>query len=713
MDAPDFGDVHVEGDDAQNLVGNIIGGDVIGSLKQYVNREPSMVLSSAWIEDAVASYVPVANHDLVVGTLERTRAVALAGPDGCGRTVTGLAAVRQLAPGLPIRRFSVGRDDVEGIAGDRPCAYLLRAGDEDPERVHRCVELVRDAKGFLLLAGEPDELPPFVGDQLGVVALAPPSALAVYQRRLMRRGLGSSGLPGWPAAALLLRGATPAEGRRLADIAEAVHRRGGAADEIEQAYRNWTDRLDRWFREHEEPQDRALLIAAAAIAPADEVSVYTAARSLARHLDVRVNGAGLAWRPVRGLAALLGAEKRDRVLEFGPYGFAEAVVPFVLDEYPLTHVDLFSWLAELPTSDITLPRTLRRKLAELLADLAAEHGRDEAITDTAARWAGRGEAELAFVLLSRTCLHPHVGGRVRRALYDWSRTPSLSPQLKETVARTCAVLGEALPSVALTRLKHLATFGDASIRRIAVEVAADLAEREPVLVLHAALDWCGGDGRRRAAGVDLFLALALRTDGYGAPALITSEHTDLTRVAVVWGIALEQPSPAFFAAVALWLDAAVRWPQLGAAVVGTLLSAATAGRPGDALFLLLAERVGPRGAPIVLEHATPGLLADLWAVALARWIEESGTTFPIVAGVWFGAAARRPEVRAVLVDILAGATRNRVIAADALVELVTSWAGAERSRRDVREEFLLRLLEPPWRRLVLKVWIRVRSVLER
>ncbi|WP_026341411.1 hypothetical protein [Actinomadura atramentaria] len=691
MDGPWVGDVRVEAEGSQSVVGNFIDSTVVQNLKQYVLRKPSMVLSNEAIEDGLASYVPTANHDVIVAALADRRAVALAGPDGSGRTLAGIAAMRQLVPGLRVRRFETEGEDVETIP-DEPWGYLLRAADEDPGRVGRFLEVIEERKGYLVLVGGEDEQRPFA-DVLPPLAVEPPPALEVYRRRLLRHALGGTGWPEWPAAARLLATAPPAEGRRLADVVEAVHRSGGDAGEVEQAYSSWTDRLDMWFRENPDPQDRALLIVAAALAPADETSVYTAARSLARHLDVRPPGGGLAWRPAKGLAALLDMEKRDGELEFTRYGFAESVIPHVLDEYPLTHSDLFSWLAELPTIDVTLPKRLRQRLAGVFADLAADHGHVEAVLDAMPRWVGAGGSDLAFVALSRICVHPRAGGRVRGRMYDWSRDEQASDQFRAVLAETCGVLGEALPTVALTRLKHLAAFGGAEVRRIVAGVALGIAEKEPETVLNAALDWCGSGwsaapqaARRRAVGARLFLELAGRADERGVPVPLSRRHAPPRRLARGWRAALTEweanRDPLFFDVVNAWLDAAVLVPALAEDVVAPMLAVEGGdprhARAETALFLTVARRMDARGAPVALLGGTAdrARLAARWRAA-ADAMDDDVPVLP-VADSWTAAAAAVPDSGALIVDVLLTAAESAGTAAG--VRLFLAVAGRADAR---------------------------------
>ena len=112
MPAEQFGPVDIDGAGTQNAIGNTVGHDLVLQMTSYVRSRPAMYLGVREIDERVAAYVPARNHDLVVKTLAEDRAVALAGPDGCGREITAIAAIRQLSPAAgrgPPRLAALGR----------------------------------------------------------------------------------------------------------------------------------------------------------------------------------------------------------------------------------------------------------------------------------------------------------------------------------------------------------------------------------------------------------------------------------------------------------------------------------------------------------------------------------------------------------------------------------------------------------------------------
>lgn len=741
-------DVTIEGDDSQNAFGNMVSRDLIMNQLNFVRGRPSMVLSDGEIADRVAEYVPAVNHDEIVESLRRDRVVALAGPPGSGVATTAIAALRQLHPHVPIQLFSAGEDDVEEIGATEARGYLIRAGDEEESRLRACLEAVLLHQGFLLVVGTEAEHRPFT-DFLHITRVQPPPAVAVYRRRLIRCDLGDTHWPGWPRATELLKDASPNDGRRLADLVLAVRRNGGDVLEVERAYQGWAEDLHAWFNDHPELRDQTLMVAAATITPADETSVYGAALSLARQLEIDAEGGGLAWRPSTGLKELLGADFHDGKIVFRRQGYASSVLRHVWENYPLARLDLLTWLSKLPTDDVvTLEPTLSIKIVEAFADLAAEHGSAEKIVQTAERWAGdeHWAADLAYTALARTCLHPLVGGRVRRRLYEWSRERHAAQTLKLTVVRVCEVLGQTHVSIALTRLKHLATYGNAQVQDEVFDVACELGERHPDVVFGAALEWCYSSSKirdrdainRLQVGVRLLLARVLADD---PPNLSTAAEIIQPAVRSVMEV-LEHLATRDNEQIHLLLLTAARMlaERHRAVVLGAALAwadNATIGRlnvapapkeellvkkMGTELFLAMAVEKDSQGLAITLTGAAaldPRASLPAWRVALTAVsdpADEYGTQggyedFEDAVRLWLDTAVARPDLRQGIVTVLAAAADHEPTRRLEMVELVRSWAGTHAERRPIKEGILVRLLLPEWQRLLLMVFVWLRTMI--
>jgi hypothetical protein len=621
---PSVENVDIDGDDTMNAVGNQVSGDLVQKQIRFVRGKPSWYLGAEEITDRLASYVPTLNHDVIEKTLEANHAILLIGPAGCGRQTTAIAAIAHLRPGIRIRWFSLDQEDAEEIDVKGPCGYLVRAADGGLERLGRCVDAVRATGGYLVVIGhdEADELQ--ITPRLPCMRVEHPHPVQVYRRRLAQRP-GLTHWSGWEKAAALLEGALPSDARRLADLVEQADRRGGDVaeqrEEVANEYRGWTDELRDWFADYREAHQRALLVAAAALAPAaEETDVYSAASSLARRLKVTMNGGGLVWCPVTGVREMLRADPAEGPIVFRRHGYAASALRHALADYPLARSDVITWLAGLPT-DTSLTHRSPERLAETFADLAADHGLADHITEAAERWGEEKHADLAFIALSRTCLHPLVGGRVRRALYYWSRTQGLPQTLKLAIARACEPLGLTYPSIALTRLKHLATYGNPQVRKEVVEAALSLADAGSAHeVIKAALGWCvessperlsvAARRRRIHAGAMLFLELARRRSPSGFPTLLHGEGAVDPSVCVpAWRAVLHtadaRRGTALEETVRQWLDAALLDPRLRGRITSAFVDAA---RPREATF----------GGTAVLDPVGAGTTAAEFMIELVR-----------------------------------------------------------------------------------------------
>lgn len=624
MTAQTFEDIDVSGDGSQTLIGTEVNGDVVQQVLNFVRGQPALYLSPDEVGDRVRCHVPARNHDLVVKALETERSVLLAGPAGCGRETTAIAAFRELVPGIPVRRLSIDAEDSEEIRANGACGYLVRAADEEPDRLRACLDAAAAAGGYVAVIGDERERRR-LGLRLACIDVEPPSAFAVYRRRLAVRGLHD--WASWEEARSLLAGVRPGDARRLADIVEEIHRTGGDAGDAVRAYGRWTEELREWFRTNPAPQDRALLVSAATLEPATEIDVYGAALALARRLRIEVNGSGLAWFPATGVRGLLRADGERGRIVFRRPDFARSVLRHVWEDYPLVRPDLLAWLTELVLDPATSDEP-RNTIAEIFADLTAEHDLPGKLVDAARSWAEAGQADAAYIALARTCLHARIGGRIRTQLYEWSRNTYLSQTLKLAIARVCEPLGQTHPSIALTRLKHLATRGNPQVRSQVVRAALGLAHSGHAGRVRAAvIDWCGGGPReslspaqrrrRTRTGAEIFLALAAEAGAHGLPALLY--EVDAETCVPAWRAAMEAvPALGWEEAAVFWLDAALARPEVRDGIVRMFVGAA---RPApEAMIALVRGWAAGDGARRGIRDAIVLGLSRPWWLWLVRWL---------------------------------------------------------------------------------------------
>ncbi|MER7133309.1 hypothetical protein [Streptosporangium saharense] len=708
-------DVTINGDGSQNVFGNTVARDLILNQLTIVRGRPTMVLSEDEIVERVKVYIPASNHGRIVEILAADHVIALAGPQGAGVVTTAIAALRRLHPALRVRLFSTGEDDVEQAAtATTPCGYLIRARDEEPPRLRSFLEAVRASGGFAVVVGTAAEQR-HLTEFLTAITVEPPPAATVYRSHLARRGLFDSPWQGWSGATRLLRGASPGDAARLAKIVDEVSRRGGDEHEVERAYLGWAEELRKWFGSHPGLLDQTLMIAAATIAPADETQVYGAASSLARRLEITLAGGGLAWTPTTGLSELLDAERDEDQIVFRRYGYAESVLPHVFVEYPLARMELLSWLAQLPTDTVlALGNTLGHRLVRSFADLAAKYNKPEKITQMARTWGTGPAADLAYIALTQTCLDPLVGGRVRSKLYEWSRERQAPQSLKLTVAQVCEVLGQTHLSIAMTRLKHLATHGDEQVRREVLDVARSLADLDPMAVFSTALKWAAstaqGSGTDMVGRLDVAMRLLLDL-------LPAFGGTELRRVLETVDHLVTNGAPQLRTCLLDWTrELATGYPVhvliLALSLTRNTGVSATKQRTsfGTDLFLSLTVSLDFEEHASVLEMSGPvdPMSCTLaWRTAFAGVREFSH--FGEALNVWLDTAAAREDLRPALVSALTTAARPSLAARQLLTDRVRAWAAGGRGRRTVKEEILTRVLLPEWHRWFLVAWVRLRT----
>jgi hypothetical protein len=709
-------DVTVNGDDTQNVIGSTVAGDVIRQQIKIVRARPAMFLSEEEASMRAAVHVKVLNHETIVSTLTRENSVALCGPRGSGRLTTAIVALREARPGLTLRWFSCDHDDLEEVSLDaEPRGYLLRARDENRSQLRSFLETVRRARGLAIIIGTPDEVRD-VADYLTKIEIEPPFAEHVFTRHL---GVFPLAEPDRERALDLLKGATPASAAWLAQLV-IEHYPCGGMDEVEQTHGKWKVQLRHWFEDHDALLDKTLLIAAAAVAPADETQVYGAAYSLARKLDIKPEGGGLAWTRTTRLDAVLEAQRHGGIIDFGKRDYDRAVLHYVCAEHPLARTELLDWLSELPDHKaLAFECALGDRLAETFSEVAAEYGRHEKITQTAREWAVRDRPELAFIALAHTCLHPQVGSPVRSKLYEWATSGQTPQTLKLTIAGVCQVLGQTHLSIALTRLQHLAARGNPQVRAEVVRICLELAELNTPTVLMTALSWARkGVGKSYPEAyrrLDVASALARELLPRCGPReldeafnvlrhLVVNGDTRLREPLLTWGRKLSHISPE---RVLKFAFDETTTPDDGLpGSRGRLLF-------GTELFLSLVasrdeqtsvSRMATRPAFPVEACPSP------WRIALT--FPERIPQLNDALSCWLDTAVACDDLRPRLAEALVFAAGRDSVRRQRLVLLVRAWAENDpRGRRPVKEAVLVGVLMPFWRRWLLSGWVTARDAL--
>jgi len=643
-------DIAIDGDDGRNVIGGKVGDELLVQQIRIVRGRPEMVLSEDEIRGRTKTYVPVGDHEAIRKTLELYRFVALAGPAGTGVETTAVAVLGQLLPAARIHRFSTEQDDVEEMVhlgmGD---GYIVRARDAEPSQLRSFLCAVRASRGLAVIIGTAAEQRRFAGFP-PPIAVEPPPAEAVYRSHLLHRRVHPRWLD-WPRGGGLLKDASPGDASRLAGLVDEIGPKNGE-QEVEQAYRSRAEHLHAWFE----------------------------------------------------------ACKEGGRLVFSRHGFADSVPDHVCAEHLPAQADLLAWLEELPASPVLEGESeYTHRVVRLFARLASRYDVPERITGKAREWAeGQDhEADFAYIVLSDTCLDPVVGGRVRNSLYEWSRQSRTPQTLKLTIARVCQIIGQAYLPVALTRLMHLATHGDAQVRQEVVEVAGELAEHDASTVFTTALRWVRstrdlppGDGASRLDAAIRVLLDLLPAFGQAGPhqvleavGLVAAEgHPRLRPHLLEHALTLAGEHPLPVLAFALDQSGAPDSP-LPRQIFGTelFLSLIASARSED-LPALLTDGIDPLDTvtawAIALE--TPVNFPD-FAEALSRWLDLAETRSDLIDPLYAAAWPSR-KTRRLLADLVTRRTDDRP------------------GRRRVGEALLVRIRLPEWRRRLLVTRIRLRDL---
>jgi hypothetical protein len=537
-------------------------------------------------------YVTSQSDEEAAAYLTAHHVVALVGRPGMGRRITAISLLFRMTNRLS--EVTLDPEYTGQLSAEPGQGYIINADDLDvpltgrvQSSVARLLMEAREAGSYVVIRATPTAWQHMcLPSQFRPVRIHPPAALQVFRSHLLESvGLEEEAdrWAGHPDVARLLEQASPADAARMARIAaETLSRRA----EIEgdpvvvglDAYGDWADQLSSWFNKGlvsgplAEGQRRALLIAAAVLEGAGPGDVLTAARTLEKKLELEKEaGHGLAGPGAGERMREIGASLDGDSVQFTRPAYANSVVHYVWKHWPQVHDDLHEWLTSLPG---WLRKEDAQRIAEIVVELAAHQRNASIVTEAAERWAHRPAAgpqgsrpspqlRVAVSALTLAALNPEIGGAVRRKLYEWSR--GRDPGQHDAVIDVCGDIGLRMPQIALTRLKHVVTYGSTETLKRSAFAVAQLGEEERLrqTVLSEIIAWLkdADSDRHRAAARLAFLGLADAVDPDGRPVLITDPVPGARRQQVLadgWREVLRSDDRLQAAAVvAKWLDAAI------------------------------------------------------------------------------------------------------------------------------------------------------------
>ncbi len=319
-----------------------------------------------------------------------------------------------------------------------------------------------------------------------VVRLERPDALRVVLKHLAQAGIQLRAEQVDGPLQEVLEGASMSELMRVGQLVveESEQDQGGPRGWLAaavEAIRGYPGELERLLEKQPEGRQRALLLAAAAMAEARIDAVASAERRLLELVEFPA--AEQHWLESDGVVARLGrigAEVDDRRVVFARIGYAEAVLGRLWDEYAGLHQDLGRWLSEVAVSP-DLTGTERGLIGDRLGDQLLRSHHVRALLATARAWATQPRNEvrvLAYRLLARAVVDRHCGREARKQLREWALDPSLPARLAHVVLAVCEqVLVHTQPDMAVVRLRlltlHPAPAVSATAREVLIRLASD------------------------------------------------------------------------------------------------------------------------------------------------------------------------------------------------------------------------------------------------
>ena len=506
-------------------------------------RVEAQALPPEQVEHLRQVYVRNPASESAIRALNERHAVVLVGPPGYGRRITGVYAITELhATPHPI--YLDPGDTRRDLPANPGCGYLVDIDEQTVRDMPALKDLIASYREQLaaadayLVVTSTSAAWSALGPQTGMEAVfvRPPSSVAVFSSHLDHLRDDEAGR--WTShqeVLLVLNDAEPSDAVRLAELANASLAFASGEDAIQQAlaaYRNWTAQLAEWFKNNDEGYPRALLIAAAALNEAEAATVFEAADRLSQTVKLpRPPGGGLVGDGVTRLLEQIGADLTDdgRIRFLRP-AYPESILDHVWDDRPHLHADLRRWLVELPGS---LRDASAAYAGHALRDLAVRQADPTLITNAVAVWAEQSACrELAVTVLTEAGVSDSIGRTVRRTMYGWAASARTPQSLQLTVADVCGgPFGKSFPRNAMTRLRHLALNGGATVHD-RVAIALRTLAGEPVLrdfMLREIVSWASDASQVRVPGVRAFLALGTEC----AADLMPRTLSDSTRIEVL------------------------------------------------------------------------------------------------------------------------------------------------------------------------------------
>lgn len=476
-----------------------------GGVHQHYHDQRRRLLRT-WLLDETdvrrlcSVYVPVSSWEKAVEELRARRTLALVGDKGSGRHITGVNLADSF--GLTPLELRPATEDLELVHPmEDGHAYLLNLDGLPDAAAGRAAEIYLQSRPdnalLILLSSGLQWQALDLMDRVPSVEVHPAAPMRVLRSHLSY-WITSGVAEAWIREAEIIRAldaGPPAEAARMALIISDAPPLPQGLDDVLAAYRNWAKELESWFLTHEEPANRALLLATAALEGEGVPEVFGAAGML---LEL----SGLPFPPGRGLADTGARAQLDQVnatvtqdgsVRFVRHAYATAVLDHAWIDHPRLRDMVSDWLVD-------LPGIRSGGAAYALAELAIRQNEVGLVIRAAGTWAAQGSLRgLAVEVLTEAGMSDTLGRLIRQRLYAWAKSDA--EHLHRTVVSVCGgPLGAAFPLIALTRLRHVADRASQEVQLLVVEALGELAVHFGPLVLKEICDWTEDPRQRSEVG---------------------------------------------------------------------------------------------------------------------------------------------------------------------------------------------------------------------
>jgi hypothetical protein len=605
------------------------------SINDLHRRRAQNLIDLDHLRELDMMFVEPAGFDRLAGRLAEAGSALLRGPVGSGRRAAAQMLLHRTSRDTPIRSLSDQPDTTGGpILDPEQLAeghlLLLDLSDSrSPEQALRELPAFRQVAaevGAHLVVVLPEKR---IDDPAGVEAsrsaieMGRPDGRKVFTSHLIVTITQAPADYDEPLGTTL----DTCPMRDIATLTDLVRQaqqraggRGTIGSWVWQAWEGFNDRaahVASLIAASDAPQ-RAMLAAAGLLEGAAAELVAPAAAELLRRTGHPGDERPRLQRPgVSAQFTAIGAtvDTAGRV-GFVQLGYGNAVLDQFWDDHPDLRADFREWLAGLlPT--LRMDDDTRDAVVARFADRALRTGRPRDLIRLAEVWSRHPGSRL--LLQARTTVelglvHPGLGTRFRRQVYDWSGSPQLSSGLAGVLVRSCLdVIAPVYPEQAVVRLHRLARHRDPSVRRAALDALADLLDTDRRLC-RGLLDRLRQRLARDAREADTMVFLDLMTphrltDRAPARASIADPAVRVALAGCWQAIMSGRSAEEWSAPVRSWLAAAADPGHRGPLLDVLIAAAAADHRAAGRLYVLARDRARAPGPGVRIRQSLASEIA--------------------------------------------------------------------------------------------------------